>query len=76
MTKSGLYLIAGIKYYPSYTGDTNEEYIKLLVPGNDAIDAEHNLHTYFPGRLNLIKRVTRLYNGRFDENNIIDLAIV
>ena len=75
MTKSCLYLITGIKKYPSYVGDSNEEYVKLLVPGNDVIDAKKNLETLLPGRIDMIKGVKHLYDGCFD-NYIADLAIV
>ena len=75
MTKSSLYLITGIKKYPAYVGDSNEEWVKLLVPGNDVIDAKKNLETLFPDRIDMIKGVIHLYDGRFD-NYIIDLAVV
>ena len=75
MVKSGLYLITGIKKYPTYTGDTSEEYVKLLVPGNDCVDVKENLKTQFPNRIDEIKGIKHLYDGKFD-NYIVDLAIV
>ena len=74
MTKNGLYLVTGIKKYPAYTGDSTEEWVKLLVPGNDVIDAKKNLETLLPDRIDMIKGVKLLYEGPFD-NYIIDLAV-
>ena len=75
MTKSSLYLITGIKKYPAYVGDSNEEWVKLLVPGNDCVDVKKNLETQFPHRIDEIKGIKHLYDGKFD-NYIIDLAVV
>ena len=75
MVKSGLYLVTGVKKYPAYTGDSNEEWVKLLVPGDDCVDARENVKSLLPGRIDVIKGVKHLYDGAFD-NYIIDLAIV
>lgn len=34
-----LYLIRGIKRYPGFTGDTTEEYLSVIAPGEDSSDA-------------------------------------
>jgi hypothetical protein len=31
-----IYLVRGIKHYPPFTGDTNEEHINVLIPSNSA----------------------------------------
>ena len=61
MVKTSLYLISGIKHYPAYIGDSAEETVNVLVPGDGPEDVKLSLQTKHPDWIDEVKSVQLLY---------------
>ena len=59
MIVKNLYLVKGIKYYPSYQGDSGEETVNLLIPADSSESAKASAEN--TGAIDEISCVQHLY---------------
>ena len=61
MTEQSIYLVSGIKNYPSYTGDSNVEYVRFISSGTSFDAAVKNVKDKYPDAMDEVKKVIKVY---------------